>query len=141
MVTASLARSANPKPAQQAHEQSRETTRPQGAQDVLAVAADRCAVRAAAIDRAMARVTRVAEYKGFVFGSYAAEGPTLEEHFGRGGRDAIELPLSISIPVDHGASESTRRTRGAGTIPSGKLVPVTLSAADRAHHLAVPHRS
>ncbi len=44
----------------------------------------------------LGRVTRVAEYKGFVFGSFAAEGPTLEEHLGRGGRDAIDRLVMLS---------------------------------------------
>src|SRR3981189_3768483 len=30
----------------------------------------------------LGRVTRVQSYRGFVFGSVAAEGPTLEEHLG-----------------------------------------------------------
>lgn len=30
----------------------------------------------------LGRVTRVASYRGFVFGSFAADGPTLEEHLG-----------------------------------------------------------
>lgn len=44
----------------------------------------------------LGRVTRVAEYKGFVFGSFAAEGPTLEEHLGPGGRDAIDRLVRLS---------------------------------------------
>jgi len=34
------------------------------------------------LDLAMGRVPRVASYGGFVFGSFAPEGPTLEEHLG-----------------------------------------------------------
>ncbi|WP_096701153.1 aromatic ring-hydroxylating dioxygenase subunit alpha [Magnetospirillum sp. 15-1] len=37
----------------------------------------------------LGRVARVASYKGFVFGSMAADGPTLEEHLG-GARGAID---------------------------------------------------
>ncbi len=37
----------------------------------------------------LGQVARVASYKGFVFGSLAAEGPTLEEHLG-GARSAID---------------------------------------------------
>lgn len=37
----------------------------------------------------LGRVTRVGIYKGFVFGSFAADGPTLEEYLG-GARDAID---------------------------------------------------
>lgn len=37
----------------------------------------------------LGRVTRVAEYKGFVFGSFAQDGPSLEEHLG-GAREAID---------------------------------------------------
>lgn len=37
----------------------------------------------------LAKVPRVAIYKGFVFGSLAADGPTLEEHLG-GAREAID---------------------------------------------------
>lgn len=44
----------------------------------------------------LGKVTRVAEYKGFVFGSFAAEGPSLEEHLGRGGRDAIDRLVMTS---------------------------------------------
>jgi phenylpropionate dioxygenase-like ring-hydroxylating dioxygenase large terminal subunit len=44
----------------------------------------------------LGRVTRVAEYQGFVFGSFAAEGPTLEEHLGPGGRDAIDRLVRLS---------------------------------------------
>ncbi len=44
----------------------------------------------------LGKVTRVAEYKGFVFGSFADEGPSLEEHLGRGGRDAIDRLVAIS---------------------------------------------
>lgn len=38
----------------------------------------------------LGEVTRVADYKGFIFGSFAAEGPTLEEHLGPGARDALD---------------------------------------------------
>jgi phenylpropionate dioxygenase-like ring-hydroxylating dioxygenase large terminal subunit len=38
----------------------------------------------------LGRVGRVASYKGFVFGSFAAEGPTLEEHLGAA-KDSIDL--------------------------------------------------
>ena len=44
----------------------------------------------------LGRVTRVAIYHGFVFGSFAAEGPTLEEHLGPGGRDAIDRLVRLS---------------------------------------------
>lgn len=37
----------------------------------------------------LGRVPRVAEYKGFVFGSFAQDGPSLEEHLG-GAREAID---------------------------------------------------
>jgi len=38
----------------------------------------------------LGRVARVATYKGFVFGSFAAEGPTLEEHLGAA-KDSIDM--------------------------------------------------
>ncbi len=38
--------------------------------------------REAKADLGLGRVARVASYQGFVFGSFAAEGPTLEEHLG-----------------------------------------------------------
>jgi len=44
----------------------------------------------------LGRVTRVGIYKGFVFGSFAEEGPTLEEHLG-GARDAIDR-LCLTSP-------------------------------------------
>jgi phenylpropionate dioxygenase-like ring-hydroxylating dioxygenase large terminal subunit len=44
----------------------------------------------------LGRVTRVGIYQGFVFGSFAAEGPTLEEHLGPGGRDAIDRLVRLS---------------------------------------------
>ncbi len=37
----------------------------------------------------LAHVPRVAQYRGFVFGSFAAEGPSLEEHLGAA-RDALD---------------------------------------------------
>ena len=37
----------------------------------------------------LGRVARVTEYKGFVFGSFAPQGPSLEEHLG-GAREAID---------------------------------------------------
>lgn len=37
----------------------------------------------------LGRVARVAEYKGFVFGSFSEDGPSLEEHLG-GAREAID---------------------------------------------------
>jgi phenylpropionate dioxygenase-like ring-hydroxylating dioxygenase large terminal subunit len=43
----------------------------------------------------LGKVARVAIYKGFVFGSFAAEGPTLEEHLG-GARDAIDRLVETS---------------------------------------------
>jgi fatty-acyl-CoA synthase len=43
----------------------------------------------------LGRVARVAEYKGFVFGSMADEGPTLEEHLG-GARDAFDRLTRLS---------------------------------------------
>jgi phenylpropionate dioxygenase-like ring-hydroxylating dioxygenase large terminal subunit len=51
------------------------------------------------VDRAglgLGKVARVESYKGFVFGSFAAEGPTLEEHLG-GARSAIDL-LVLNSP-------------------------------------------
>lgn len=44
----------------------------------------------------LGRVARVAAYKGFVFGSFAAEGPTLEEHLGAA-KDSIDL-LCLNSP-------------------------------------------
>ncbi|MBU0537645.1 MAG: aromatic ring-hydroxylating dioxygenase subunit alpha, partial [Gammaproteobacteria bacterium] len=44
----------------------------------------------------LGQVNRVAEYKGFVFGSFADEGPSLEEHLGAGGRDAIDRLVQTS---------------------------------------------
>ena len=44
----------------------------------------------------LGKVARVESYKGFVFGSFAAEGPTLEEHLG-GARSAIDL-LVLNSP-------------------------------------------
>jgi phenylpropionate dioxygenase-like ring-hydroxylating dioxygenase large terminal subunit len=50
----------------------------------------------AGLDRSqlgLGKVARVASYKGFVFGSFAAKGPTLEEHLGaaRGAIDRLAL--------------------------------------------------
>ena len=44
----------------------------------------------------LGKVARVESYRGFVFGSFAAEGPTLEEHLG-GARSAIDL-LVLNSP-------------------------------------------
>jgi len=44
----------------------------------------------------LGKVARVADYKGFVFGSFADEGPTLEEHLGKGGRDALDRLVQTS---------------------------------------------
>lgn len=44
----------------------------------------------------LGQVNRVAEYKGFVFGSFADDGPSLEEHLGAGGRDAIDRLVQTS---------------------------------------------
>lgn len=44
----------------------------------------------------LGRVTRVASYQGFVFGSFAADGPTIEEHLG-GARDALDR-LAMTSP-------------------------------------------
>ena len=44
---------------------------------------------------ALGRVTRVQSYRGFVFGSFAAEGPTLEEHLG-GAAETIDRLVRIS---------------------------------------------
>jgi phenylpropionate dioxygenase-like ring-hydroxylating dioxygenase large terminal subunit len=44
----------------------------------------------------LGRVARVASYKGFVFGSFAAEGPTLEEHLGAA-KSSIDL-LCMNSP-------------------------------------------
>lgn len=43
----------------------------------------------------LGKVARVGIYQGFVFGSFAAEGPTLEEHLG-GARDAIDRLVETS---------------------------------------------
>jgi|SRR5882672_3700592 len=43
----------------------------------------------------LGRVTRVGVYKGFVFGSFAAEGPTLEEYLD-GARDALDRLVQTS---------------------------------------------
>ena len=43
----------------------------------------------------LGRVTRVDSYKGFVFGSFAAEGPTLLEHLG-GAKDALDRLVDTS---------------------------------------------
>jgi fatty-acyl-CoA synthase len=43
----------------------------------------------------LGRVPRVAEYRGFVFGSFAAEGPSLEEHLGPAA-DAIDRLCRLS---------------------------------------------
>jgi len=44
---------------------------------------------------ALGRVTRVQSYRGFVFGSFAAEGPTLEEHLG-GAAETIDRLVRFS---------------------------------------------
>src|SRR5882757_1058999 len=44
---------------------------------------------------ALGRVTRVQSYRGFVFGSFAAEGPTLEEHLG-GAAETIDRLVRTS---------------------------------------------
>ncbi len=44
----------------------------------------------------LGRVSRVASYRGFVFGSFAADGPTLEEHLGAA-KSSIDL-LCINSP-------------------------------------------
>jgi fatty-acyl-CoA synthase len=43
----------------------------------------------------LGRVARVASYQGFVFGSFAEEGPTLEEHLG-GATDAFDRLVELS---------------------------------------------
>jgi fatty-acyl-CoA synthase len=43
----------------------------------------------------LGRVTRVSSYKGFVFGSFAPEGPTLEEHLG-GAKETIDRLVANS---------------------------------------------
>jgi phenylpropionate dioxygenase-like ring-hydroxylating dioxygenase large terminal subunit len=43
----------------------------------------------------LGRVTRVQSYRGFVFGSFAAEGPTLEEHLG-GAAETIDRLVRFS---------------------------------------------
>lgn len=52
------------------------------------------------VDRAeigLAKVTRVASYRGFVFGSFAEQGPSLTEHLG-GAAEAIDR-LTVASPV------------------------------------------
>ncbi|MFQ3459897.1 Rieske 2Fe-2S domain-containing protein, partial [Bradyrhizobium sp. UFLA01-814] len=44
---------------------------------------------------ALGRVTRVASYRGFVFGSFAADGPTLKEHLG-GAAETIDRLVRTS---------------------------------------------
>ena len=44
----------------------------------------------------LAQVPRVAEYHGFVFGSFAKEGSSLEEYLGPGGRDAFDRLVRTS---------------------------------------------
>ena len=44
---------------------------------------------------ALGRVTRVQSYRGFVFGSFAADGPTLEEHLG-GAAETIDRLVRFS---------------------------------------------
>ena len=44
----------------------------------------------------LGRVTRVQSYRGFVFGSFAAEGPTLEEHLGGAAETIDRLVPPIS---------------------------------------------
>jgi phenylpropionate dioxygenase-like ring-hydroxylating dioxygenase large terminal subunit len=51
--------------------------------------------RALKSELGLGRVPRVAEYRGFVFGSFAAEGPTLEEHLGAAA-DAIDRLCRLS---------------------------------------------
>ena len=43
----------------------------------------------------LAEVTRVASYRGFVFGSFAADGPSLEEHLG-GALDVFDRLVALS---------------------------------------------
>jgi phenylpropionate dioxygenase-like ring-hydroxylating dioxygenase large terminal subunit len=43
----------------------------------------------------LAQVARVSSYRGFVFGSFAAEGPTLEEHLG-GALDVFDRLVALS---------------------------------------------
>jgi phenylpropionate dioxygenase-like ring-hydroxylating dioxygenase large terminal subunit len=43
----------------------------------------------------LAEVTRVASYRGFVFGSFAADGPSLEEHLG-GAADVFDRLVALS---------------------------------------------
>ena len=45
--------------------------------------------------RGLGRVTRVASYRGFVFGSFAADGPTLEEHLG-GALEVFDRLVALS---------------------------------------------
>jgi fatty-acyl-CoA synthase len=51
--------------------------------------------RALKSELGLGRVPRVAEYRGFVFGSFAAEGPSLEEHLGAAA-DAIDRLCRLS---------------------------------------------
>jgi len=46
-------------------------------------------------ERGLAKVTRVASYRGFVFGSFAASGPSLEEHLG-GALEVFDRLVAVS---------------------------------------------
>jgi phenylpropionate dioxygenase-like ring-hydroxylating dioxygenase large terminal subunit len=64
------------------------------------------------LDTGMGRVPRVASYGGFVFGSFATDGPTLEEHLGAAAGEIDRLvALSPEGQVELSAGWLAHRTR------------------------------
>jgi phenylpropionate dioxygenase-like ring-hydroxylating dioxygenase large terminal subunit len=64
------------------------------------------------LDTRMGRVPRVASYGGFVFGSFATDGPTLEEHLGAAAGEIDRLvALSPEGQVELSAGWLAHRTR------------------------------
>lgn len=62
-------------------------------------------------DFALVAVPRIASYRGFVWGSLGADGPSLDEHLGVSAKHAIDLFCDHSpegeITVRHGANKAT----------------------------------
>jgi phenylpropionate dioxygenase-like ring-hydroxylating dioxygenase large terminal subunit len=71
------------------------------------------------LDTGMGRVPRVGSYGGFVFGSFAADGPTLEEHLGAAAGEIDRLvALSPEGQVELSAGWLAHRTRANWTLPA-----------------------
>ena len=98
----------------------------------------------------LGRVTRVQSYRGFVFGSFAAEGPTLEEHLGGAARPSTawfaprrkarsRSPRASSSIASRPTGNSSWRTNATAIIrpsciPRSSASPTARSASSMAAH-------